>query len=96
MIVYLILVPLMVFFLLLTNIKFKISIHMMGVGGITGLIISLIIIFGLPLQLLFILAVLASGLVCTSRIILTDHSGFELYGGYFLGMLITALTMLIY
>jgi len=93
---YALTLPLMVFFLLLANIKFKISTHMMGVGGITGLIISLIIIFGLPLQLLFILAVLVSGLVCTSRIILTDHSGLELYGGYFLGLLVTALTMLIY
>lgn len=93
---YALTLPLMVFFLLLTNIKYRISTHMMGVGGITGLIISLIIIFGIPLEFLFIMAVLASGLVCTARIILTDHTVIELYGGYLMGLLITGLTMLFY
>ena len=33
------------------------------------------------------MAVLATGLVCTSRLLTKDHTAFEIYSGLFIGML---------
>lgn len=93
---YALALPVMVLVLFLTNIKYRLSAHMLGIGGITGLIIALIILFGIPLQALFVLAILASGFIGTARKILTDHSPVELYGGFFLGFITTGTIMIIY
>ncbi len=67
---------------LIANIYFKISMHALGVGALTGLI--LIIIFSgftyaifLPVILVFII----TGLVGTSRMIVSDHTPFDIYTG---------------
>jgi hypothetical protein len=93
---YALTLPVMVALLMIVNIKYKISTHMLGIGGITGLIISLILIFGVPLQAYFMLTILAAGLVGTSRKFLGDYSSLELFGGFVLGMITTGSVMIIY
>ena len=73
---------------LIANIYFKISMHALGVGALTGLM--LIIIFSgftyavfLPAMLVFIV----TGLVCTSRMIVSDHSPFDIYAGILFGVI---------
>ena len=69
------------------NIFFKISMHAIAMGGL--LIFALLFAFndsyssGLYLSF----AVLISGIVCTSRLVVSDHSSFEIYTGLIVGML---------
>jgi hypothetical protein len=69
------------------NIYFKISMHAMAMGG------ALMFFFLLGFHdeygsgLYIALALLATGLVCTSRLILSTHSPFEVWAGLFAGMI---------
>ncbi|MEP6596778.1 MAG: hypothetical protein ABJA71_12570 [Ginsengibacter sp.] len=72
---------------LLANIYFKISMHALGVGAFSGLM--LVIIFSsftyagfLPAMLVFLL----TGFVCTSRMIISNHTPFDIYTGIFFGI----------
>ena len=67
---------------LLANNYFKISMHALGMGAFSGLI--LVIIFSGFQYLLFLPAMvifLLTGMVCTSRLIVSDHTPFEIYTG---------------
>lgn len=73
---------------LIANIYFKISMHALGVGSLCGLI--LIIIFSgftfsvfLTTMLIFII----TGVVSTSRLIVSDHNPFDIYAGIFISIL---------
>jgi len=72
---------------LLSNIYFKISMHAMGVGGMLGLF--LIIMFGNTMLMTWPLciALLITGIVCTSRLIVSDHTTKEIYWGLFFGLI---------
>ncbi|MEO6288911.1 MAG: phosphatase PAP2 family protein, partial [Ginsengibacter sp.] len=72
---------------LLANIYFKISMHALGVGSFLGLM--LVVIFtGLPYAVFLpaMLVTLLTGLVCTSRMIVSDHTPFDIYAGIIIGM----------
>ncbi len=73
---------------LFVNNYFKISMHALGMGSFAGLV--LIIIFSgvsysifLPAMVIFFL----TGIVCTSRLIVSDHMPFQIYAGIFFGMI---------
>jgi hypothetical protein len=72
---------------LLINYKWKISIHSLSWGGITGIIIGLSVYYMLNNILIIMLLFLISGLVASSRLILQAHSSKEIYLGYLLGFL---------
>jgi hypothetical protein len=75
-----------IFIALFINVKFKISLHMIGIGGLTGLIIAMfcrMLIFNLYL---FAIAIFISGLVAYARLFLKKHNQAEVYSGYFLGL----------
>lgn len=93
---YALTLPVLLIVLVIANIKYKISEHMMGLGGIVGLIISLIILFDISLQGFFVIAVLAAGITATARIIIGKYALLELYGGFVLGLVVTVAVMLIY
>ena len=73
---------------LLANIYFKISMHALGLGALSGLML-LIIFTGvsngifLPAMLVFLI----TGLVSTSRLIVSDHTPFDIYAGIFFGFI---------
>ena len=71
---------------LLLNIYFKISMHAMGVGGLVGFFLIVMksnsMLITWPLSLAFLIA----GLVCTSRMIVSDHEPRDIYAGFFVGM----------
>ena len=72
---------------LIANIYFKISMHAIGMGGLIGL--SLIILFGNSMLMTWPLSLvlLASGVVCTSRLIVSDHEPREIYLGLAAGLI---------
>jgi hypothetical protein len=69
------------------NIFFKISIHAVAMGSlfIFFLLFSFSDSYGSGLYLSIVL--LLTGIVCTSRLIVSDHSPFEIYSGLALGMI---------
>jgi len=67
---------------LIANIYFKISMHALGFGSLCGLM--LIIIFSGFTYAVFLMAMLVfliTGIVCTSRLIVSDHKPFDIYSG---------------
>jgi len=73
---------------LLANIYFKISMHAIGVGGLLGFM--LIILFTntfYSATLPFAIALLISGVVCTSRMIVSNHTQKDIYMGLLFGIL---------
>lgn len=73
---------------LIANIYFKISMHALGVGALSGLM--LIIVFTGLSYAIFLPAMLAfiiTGVVCTSRLIVSDHTPFDIYSGILIGIL---------
>lgn len=72
---------------LLANIYFKISMHAIGVGGMVGLFI---IIAGTNTMLMtwpLGTALLIAGLVCSARLLITDHTPKDVYSGLAVGLL---------
>ncbi len=72
---------------LIANIYFKISMHAIGLGGWLG--IFLVIAFGNTMLMTWPLAavILITGLVCTSRLLVSDHTPKEIYAGLALGII---------
>ena len=70
---------------LIANIYYKISMHAIGMGGLLGLFLVIAqqntMLMTWPLSLAFLL----TGLVCTSRMIVSDHRPKEIYAGLFVG-----------
>jgi hypothetical protein len=69
------------------NIFFKVSMHAIGMGGV----LMFFFLFGFTDEfgsgLYIAVALTATGLVCTSRLLLRAHNGFEVWVGLFVGML---------
>ncbi len=93
---YVLSVVITLFVVLILNFKFNVSIHTTALGGLTGLIISLITLFETPMQGLLILTLLAGGITGTARLALAEHTTAEIYLGYLLGFGIVLLTVLVY
>jgi hypothetical protein len=75
---------------LLTAISYfwKISAHLVGWGGLTGLIVMLSLRFNTDLMLFLIVAILFSGLVAYARLKVSAHKPSEVYSGFALGFLV--------
>jgi len=82
--------------LVLLNIRLKISVHLAGPGGITGLIIGLIMTFKVPLEGYLLLALLAAGLLGTARLLSEEHRPYEIYTGFGIGFACVLATLLVY
>lgn len=89
-------IALSLFFLLLISFRIKLSSHMTGLGGITGLIIALILLYGTPLLGILLLTLFASGLTGSAQLGLGEHRSVEIYCGYLLGFAVVLATLLLY
>jgi hypothetical protein len=77
-----------VFVVLLVSSKWKISLHMIGIGGLAGLISYLIIKMQVDLGFYLILTIIAAGLTGTARLLLNAHKPSEIYAGFLAGLII--------
>ena len=73
----------------------KISLHLLGIGGIVGVFIALQIIHGNFLYLL-LLFILLSGLLGVARIKQKAHNYAQVYAGFLVGLSVELITLLVY
>jgi membrane-associated phospholipid phosphatase len=67
------------------NMKWKISAHMIGIGGLVGVLLCVSILLGIYVTPYLILALIIAGLVGSSRLILNVHTPSQVYAGFVIG-----------
>ncbi len=78
------------------NIKWKISTHMMGLGGLVGLVIGISLRLDVNLIVYLILLIFISGIVGAARLKLNSHNILQIASGFYIGVLIVLSTILYY
>ena len=74
----------------------KISAHMTGIGGLTGLIVFLIWSQRVNLQFLLILSIISAGLIGFARLQMRAHNPAQVYSGFLTGLFSVGVTMMLY
>ena len=72
----------------------KISLHLLGIGGLVGVFIALQVIHGALLYLL-ILFILLSGILAVARIEQKAHNYAQVYAGFIVGLSVELITILL-
>jgi membrane-associated phospholipid phosphatase len=72
---------------LIVNLVWKISAHMVGIGGLLGAMIGISMRFKTDMFLFIILLVFISGLVASSRLRLNAHNPMQVLAGFITGFL---------
>ncbi len=72
----------------LINLRYKISAHMVGLGGLLGVLISVSWLLKIDLTPLYIAVILISGAVASARLYLGEHGYGELLSGFGLGLMV--------
>lgn len=80
----------------LITLFWKISIHMMGVGGLVGSVAGLSYLLKVDLSPMIFLTILISGLTGFARLKLFAHTPAQVYSGFSLGILVMFFTVLMY
>jgi hypothetical protein len=70
---------------LIINFFWKISIHMIGIGGMLGTLMGLSFLWMIDIPFLIILLVLCSGITGFARLKLNAHNPAQVYSGFLLG-----------
>lgn len=78
----------------LVSIKWQISIHLTGIGGLLGTLLALAFKYQVNIILPIMIIILITGLLGTARLYLAAHNGTQVLAGFSVG-LITALTVLL-
>ncbi len=79
--------------ILIISLFWKISIHMAGVGGLTGLILMLSFIYTLDMTFFFSVTLLISGIVASARLKLQEHNLLQIVAGYLTGLIIVCILL---
>ncbi|MFH2095922.1 MAG: phosphatase PAP2 family protein [Bacteroidota bacterium] len=83
---------LLVFFITL---KWKISAHMAGIGGVLGLLFALTMLAFVDMQFYLVIAFAISGLLGYARMAMNAHTPLQVFAGYMLGFLAVFVSMII-
>lgn len=81
---------------LFITLKWKISLHMVCMGGFTGLLIVTSLLLQINISLLIILTILASGILGSSRLKLNMHNLSQVSAGYILGVSLMILLFFVF
>ena len=79
----------------MTNVWWKVSTHSAAIGGVAGGLLSFSLIFNFNPVWWLCLVILLGGMVGTSRMILRQHTLPQVVVGFFVGMLCSAVTILL-
>jgi len=71
---------------LMANIYYKISMHSIGMGGLIGIFLVIMNSNTMLMTWPLCIALLATGLVCSSRLLVSDHTNKEIYMGLLAGL----------
>ncbi|MDA3954655.1 MAG: hypothetical protein PF485_13485 [Bacteroidales bacterium] len=74
-----------VLILFLLSFKWKISAHATGIGGFTGALIAISFRLNVNLEYFIITAIIVSGIVGYSRLMLKSHEPYQIYIGWLTG-----------
>lgn len=77
---------LMVLLTLIITFRYKISIHMVSMGGFTGFLIASSLLLRSDVAWLILLSLLLSGVLGSSRLKLQAHTPGQVYSGFLLGV----------
>jgi hypothetical protein len=80
---------------LFVSMKWKISIHMIGIGGLTGLLSAAYALLSIEMHLFLMGSILIAGLVGTARLILNEHNLTQIFGGFFTGFFVVYLCLIL-
>ncbi|PCJ28127.1 MAG: hypothetical protein COA97_02295 [Flavobacteriales bacterium] len=75
------------------NLKWKISAHMIGVGGLVGALICISMILEIYITPYIIFALLMAGLVGSCRLVLKAHTQSQIYIGFVVGVICQIITL---
>jgi hypothetical protein len=81
---------------LLINMKWKISAHTAGIGGVAGTVLAIMYRLQIDLQLIFFIIILIAGTVGYARLRLNAHTPAQVYSGFLLGFLVQLILILFY
>jgi hypothetical protein len=85
-----------VFTLFLFSLKYKISAHMAGIGGLTGALIAVSFVLKINLEYFIIASIFISGIIGYSRLKLKTHREYQIYVGWFSGFIISLIILLFF
>ncbi|UEG50653.1 hypothetical protein LK994_04100 [Ferruginibacter lapsinanis] len=71
---------------LMANIYFKISMHAIGMGGVIGLFLVIMQQNTMLMTVPLTVALLITGIVCTARLLISNHTNKEIYIGLLMGI----------
>ncbi len=83
---YIIGATMLVLLSLIITYRWKISIHMVSMGGLTGFLISIALLMQIDIYWLLMLAFLLSGMLGTARVIVKAHDLPQVFAGYAMGV----------
>ena len=70
---------------ILINLKWKVSIHMIGIGGIVGMFFGMSSFLLIDLRFPILISLLVAGLIGTARMAMGSHKPPQLYVGFLIG-----------
>jgi hypothetical protein len=79
---------------LVINIFWMISAHMIGIGGICGMMLAISFRLQISIHLTLIALFLIAGLVAFARLKLSAHSSSQVYAGFFLAAIVQFIFLL--
>lgn len=82
-----------IFLNLLITFKWQISSHLIGVGGLVGLILTMALRYGANIFYMLIFVVAVFGLVAFARLKLNLHTPSQIYSGFSLGLFVVTLVL---
>lgn len=77
------------------NTSWKVSIHMIGAGGFTGMLFGLSRIIYSDMTIPIIIAFFIAGIIGSARLILNAHSPSQIYAGFAIGFIIMRAVLII-
>ncbi len=80
---------------ILVNLKWKISVHMAGIGGAVGMLVAISTTFGQNQVFALCALILLSGCLGTSRILLGRHTFYEVISGFTVGLVCSMLILML-
>lgn len=83
-----------IYIALLITLKWKISAHMSGIGGLTGAILVFSFTLKTNLIIYLLIVLFIAGLLGTARLVLNHHTPGQIYSGFGLGLSVFILTYL--
>jgi hypothetical protein len=70
------------------NLRYKISAHMVGLGGLLGVLISVSYLIQFDMTLYYIPVIITAGVVGAARLFLNEHRSSQIYAGFLLGLFV--------